>query len=287
MVPKHYAGVGASKISTFSVPPIHVPERIDILWIRTHSFERYSRQINMQSHKHSFFEVHFVFKGSIIYEVAGTEYRLAGDKALLIPPELTHRIRSFSEDLVKINISFSGADSSFAPLVHGKGYRFSINGYMMDDFDRIFAEAEHREAHYLYVIRDRVFSILCTVLRSAGLAESTELSERESFACEIAARYIEDNKNLFLNCADVAAYCNCNEKYLSRRFKRECGMTLLEYIHSVKMKEAERLLLETDTLLSEVAEMLGFSNEYYFNSFFKRHCGMTPGAYRERGKNGR
>ena len=53
-------------------------------------------------------------------------------------------------------------------------------------------------------------------------------------------------------------------------------MTLLEYIHTVKTKEASRLLTETELSLDEIATCLGFSNEYYFNAFFK-----DGGAYKK------
>ena len=94
---------------------------------------------------------------------------------------------------------------------------------------------------------------------------------------------MEDNKNLFLNCAEVAAHCACSEKYLSRCFRRYYGMTLLSYIHEVQLREAERLLLGSEALLSEIAEVLGFANEHYFNSFFKRYRGVSPGAFRRSG----
>lgn len=282
MLLKHCTETGMARIASISVPPIRLPEHIDILWIRTHFFEQSTKKISLQSHKHSFFEVHFVFRGSAVYEVAGKKYPLYEGDALLIPPELTHAQKSFSDDLVKVNLSFVGPDSSFKAFLHGGEYRFSISECMVTDFERIFVEVEQREMHHSFAISNCVFSILCAILRSAGLTEDTKASEKEHFLCEIAMRYIEDNKNLFLNCAVVAAYCGCNEKYLSRRFKQEHGVPLLEYIHSVKITEAKRLLLETDTLLSEIAEMLGFSNEYYFNNFFKLHCGRSPGAFRER-----
>lgn len=281
MIPKHYAD-GASRISAMSVPPVETPDRVDVMWIRTHSYERRSRKTNLQEHKHSFFEAHFVFQGRIVYEIAGQRYELTDGRALLIPPELPHRICGFSEGLVKVNLSFCGMEAAFAPFTGG-GYPFRICDGMMEDFDRIFAEAARRDGYGAYVIRDRVFSILCTVLRSSGSATQGFSLERGRFVCEIAARYVEDNKHLFLNCAEVAAHCACSEKYLSRCFRRYYGTTLLSYIHEVKLREAERLLLGSEALLSEIAEVLGFANEHYFNSFFKRYRGGSPGTFRRSG----
>lgn len=282
MLPKHCTDTNMSRIASVSVPPIRTPAHIDILWIRTHHFERSTKKSSGQNHKHSFFEVHFVFKGFATYNIAGLDRCFGEGDAVLIPPELPHQQKSVSEDLVKVNFSFIAQNTAFDALLREKGYYFAIDKQMMEDFERIFAEVERRGAYYAYMIGNCIFSILCSILRSKGLSDGTEYAEKESVSCKLAMRYVQDNKNLFLNCSAVAAYCGCNEKYLSRCFKQEYGITLLEYIHSVKITEAKRLLVETDALLCEIAEMLGFSNEYYFNSFFKHRCGLTPGGFRAR-----
>ena len=46
------------------------------------------------------------------------------------------------------------------------------------------------------------------------------------------------------------------------------------------MKEAKRLLRETELSIAEVAEKLNFTNRTHFYKLFEKHCSMTPKQYR-------
>lgn len=280
MIPKNYTHSTAARLAALTLAPVETPEALDILWLRTFSFERSTRQISLKKHKHSFYEAHFVFEGSITYEADGVSYKVCGGEAILIPPELQHRVGGFSDNLIKINIAFTAHNSSFSYISNLEPLRFSISDGAMADFERIIYEAERRAPHYTYIVRDRVFSILCTILRYAKIAEISPRAYSENGAVARALRYIQDNKNVFLTCRDVAVYCSFNDKYLGRLFKKELGITLLEYIHAVKLDEAKRLLSDSEASLSEVSEMLGFASEQYFSSFFKKKSGTTPRQFR-------
>ena len=70
--------------------------------------------------------------------------------------------------------------------------------------------------------------------------------------------------------------------YLSHQFRKETGITLMDFINDLKIEEARRLLSTTDLPISEIAGLLAYSSQSYFQTVFKRHTGKTPGKYRER-----
>jgi len=70
--------------------------------------------------------------------------------------------------------------------------------------------------------------------------------------------------------------------HLSRRFKKETGMTLTDYILTKKSEEAARLLAFTDKSLIAISDYLGFSSQSHFTRVFKQYIGMTPSEYRSR-----
>ncbi len=77
----------------------------------------------------------------------------------------------------------------------------------------------------------------------------------------------------------------CRELFLSTSqfsvlFKEGTEQTFVEYLTSVRMAEAKRLLLDTDMKSYEIAEEVGFSDPRYFSIIFKKHCGMTAMEYR-------
>jgi len=68
---------------------------------------------------------------------------------------------------------------------------------------------------------------------------------------------------------------------LCKVFKRVTGKTLIEYTHHLRINEAERLLLENDDPISEIAEQVGFGSMTYFGRVFKRIKNMSPSERRD------
>ncbi|AII54401.1 helix-turn-helix domain-containing protein [Hymenobacter sp. APR13] len=82
----------------------------------------------------------------------------------------------------------------------------------------------------------------------------------------------------------VAAYASqlcVTSKHLSETVKAATGKTAGEWIAGQLLREARRLLWQTDRSVSQVADMLGFSDASAFGKFFRRHTGQTPAAYQQ------
>lgn len=64
-------------------------------------------------------------------------------------------------------------------------------------------------------------------------------------------------------------------------FKQTYGVTPREYADALRLQTAQRLLVQTDDRIIDVAFQAGFSSLSAFNRFFKRQTGQTPSAYRK------
>ncbi len=101
-----------------------------------------------------------------------------------------------------------------------------------------------------------------------------------------ARKYLD--KNLFdprLSLNTTAAAIFTNESYLSRTFKKETGLSLMEYILKKRIEESIRLLNTTDLKVYEIAERVGFRDHHYFSICFKKHIGITVKEFKGEGKN--
>jgi two-component system response regulator YesN len=92
----------------------------------------------------------------------------------------------------------------------------------------------------------------------------------------IRERYSED-----LNRDMLASNVFLNAGYVSRLFKRETGYSLSDYIATVRMEEAKRLLNATQLKISAVAEAVGYSHFSHFAQQFKKHTSYTPQEFRK------
>jgi two-component system response regulator YesN len=78
----------------------------------------------------------------------------------------------------------------------------------------------------------------------------------------------------------IADELGITQPYLSSFFKKMTGRTILEFIAEIRLKEAKRLLTDTNSTVAYVARAVGYSNDIGFIRFFKKHEGITPGQYR-------
>jgi AraC-like DNA-binding protein len=100
------------------------------------------------------------------------------------------------------------------------------------------------------------------------------LSER--VADVIGARFAER-----LSIEAIAVSVGSSSHRVMRAFKKSCGMSIGDYLTAVRVSHAQRLLVETDSKILDVALRSGFGSSSRFYDAFTTAVGRTPSAYRE------
>ncbi|MFT5111063.1 MAG: transcriptional regulator GlxA family with amidase domain [Parasphingorhabdus sp.] len=85
--------------------------------------------------------------------------------------------------------------------------------------------------------------------------------------------------------AKMIEFCGINRRTFSRRFKSATGYDPLEYVQSLRMENARRLLETSDLGIDEVSDRVGYEDTASFRRLFKRKSGVTPVAYRKKFSN--
>ena len=81
---------------------------------------------------------------------------------------------------------------------------------------------------------------------------------------------------------DLAESAGMKPDTFSRMFNQHTGKTLNEYIHELRITEAERRLAETDDTVIRISFDVGFDSIRTFNRAFKKFTSMSPVEYREK-----
>jgi len=80
----------------------------------------------------------------------------------------------------------------------------------------------------------------------------------------------------------LASEAGISPRHLTRRFKRELGVTPAAYVSRLRLEEARRRLEIGPANLKDVARGCGFADAQNLRRSFRRHIGVGPRAYRER-----
>lgn len=105
-------------------------------------------------------------------------------------------------------------------------------------------------------------------------------TETSDNSLAIIEKYIRENLDSPLQCAQIAKAVYLSPDYISRLFHKEKGMPLKEYITLTKMKAAKNLLITTSLPVSLIAAKVGYDNFSHFSKVYKKVMGTTPSSER-------
>ena len=130
-------------------------------------------------------------------------------------------------------------------------------------------------------VRSSLMYIFAT-LSAQGLFTTTERNfDRRVESIKTALTYIKDNYQNKIYISDLAGQVNLNEQYFCRLFRKAIGYSPIEYINEYRIKQAKRLLEETDLQVTEVCLECGFNHLGNFLQEFRKHTRTTPLQYRK------
>ncbi len=97
----------------------------------------------------------------------------------------------------------------------------------------------------------------------------------ERMACYLSTRFAEP-----IRVEDIARHVSLHPNYAMRLFRRQAGMTLIDYLTRQRVAEAQRRLITTSDDVLKIAIDSGFRSASRFHEAFRHQTGTTPGRYR-------
>ena len=93
--------------------------------------------------------------------------------------------------------------------------------------------------------------------------------------------YVKNNLSKKITLSELSWKLHCSTVTLTEHFKKEFGITIMEYVTQKRMDKAKRLLENSDLSVREISEACGFSDIEYFSRSFKGIYKMSPSAWRK------
>ena len=103
------------------------------------------------------------------------------------------------------------------------------------------------------------------------------LSKQVQSCCDYIETHLEEKIEL----KTLAKRIGYSEYYLSRKFKKETGSSLSEYIRDARLNRAKILLATTEMSIQNISDRLCFGNRSFFADTFSKIVGMPPAQYRK------
>lgn len=98
---------------------------------------------------------------------------------------------------------------------------------------------------------------------------------------ESVIKYINQNYYNELTVEKIAQYIGLDRSYIGQLFKNEKGLSIKEYLISLRMQKAFNFLIGTDFNISEIGRSVGYQDAFWFSKIFKKKYGMSPDQLRK------
>ena len=236
-------------------------------------------------HTHNHLELFYIVGGKGQFLIQDQLYPVNPNNLVVINPNVTHTEVSLNaQPLEYIVLGIEGIELATSESSNGQ---FNI----LDHFEsveissclrNILREMEQKNTGYEDVCQAYMEILIIRLMRNIALAVPTESQVVSgNRQCASVKRYIDLHFKEALTLEQLAEDAHMNKYYLSHAFKREYGISPINYMITKRIEESKYLLAETDLSMSQIAQLLGFSSLSYFSQVFRRTQATTPMEYRQ------
>ena len=106
-------------------------------------------------------------------------------------------------------------------------------------------------------------------------------SIEQKFVSQLNSLIKDNMDNSDFSVENLAENLNISRVQLYRKVKAMMGISVSDYISSIRLEKAKSMLESTTLSISEIAYSTGFSSPNYFSTAFRNSYGTSPGAFRK------
>jgi AraC-like DNA-binding protein/mannose-6-phosphate isomerase-like protein (cupin superfamily) len=249
-------------------------------------------------HRHDFFEVLFLCKGSGKHIIDSNVYEVKPPCVFFLSPGQAHKIE-LSEDIEGYIFTFT---ADFYLYNHNNQNRllefpffFTVKQnnppLQLTEQNRMFLTTIFQTAikelknenHYSDELLRSLLDVILQYCNSRYEVTDTMLAKGKGHI--LVKRFfqlLEENYQNNLSVNEYASRLAITPNHLTQTIKELTGKTASSLIQEKQLLEIKRLLMHTNLTVTEISEKLNFSDQSYFTKFFKKQTGETPNVFRNK-----
>jgi AraC-like DNA-binding protein/mannose-6-phosphate isomerase-like protein (cupin superfamily) len=248
----------------------------------------------LRKHLHQeVFEVCVLQRGTQTYFIGNERFDLSAGDMIIIHPGEAHGTDTEPENRGRLywvqiqrparNRSFLGLSPRTArqllePLTYLPCRQFHNCDVLFRTFEHLLSPVSPATPKAL--AKASVQNLLLRLLLDIQSLTLRKVQQACSPGVKLALQHLDTHCGDHLTIAQLASAAGTSESYLKAHFKREVGMTPMEYLMWLRIEKAKRALRESDILVTELSLHSGFATSQHFATVFKRLTGHSPRDYR-------
>ena len=273
----------------------------DVLTIKklytVHYFE-FSNRYFFPGESHDFWEFVYVDKGDIAVVAGERSLKLSQGNIIFHKPNEWHRHCAdgvTASNIAIVSIECDDAAMQFFEdkiLAVGQEQKHLISKIIAEYADAFATPLDDPYTHRLarrnqspiaaeQLLHIYLCELLISFLRSSPLSRQHGLPylHQSDATLNLLLGYMREKVNGHITLSELMAYSGTNKTMINHLFQKEFHMGAIAYFIRMKTEVAKKYLREANYNITQIAEMLGYSNIHYFSRQFKKTTGMTPTEY--------
>ena len=217
-----------------------------------------------------YYDLTIVLEGSLVYKIDGEPIILGAGDALLISKGMLRAREAPSDKVDYISFNFHAESPPPLPMV--------MRGVLQSETKLMIAACDEvAKRHPLGYEKTATFLLSAILLSFKENLQDTTVAP---LTAKIV-RYLHKNLSHRITLADIGKMTFFSPVYCDTVFKKDMGVSIIDYLLSRRIAEAKKLLIEGTFSLSEIARQSGFEDSNYFSRVFKKRTGYTPTEYKK------
>lgn len=236
-------------------------------------------------HRHSFYHLVWIEKGSGWHEIDFVRYPVGPMQFFLMKPGQVHTWE-LSANTRGIVIEFEGTNSDawanrFPDRIDFQSVPDTRRHSVVSSLERMVRENDRDELYAEEALRHELAILIIEIARTAlpGKFAIPDEASDQKFIHLVESHFETEHAVSF-----YARQMRLSPKALTMRISRLLGKSARSVIQDRVLLEAKRLLAYTELSIAEVAERVGFDDPNYFTRFFRTKEKRTPASFRRQSR---